>query len=121
MAHNLCVSNTFLYQTFILISLLRGRYLDHCMFAEAARREQVQRRASLIFTAAQLRWFPLNKRIVGHKLDPLFKMLRGLTPPYLIAALPLQRDAGCNLHRTGDGSLNVDLPINYSLFSTIRQ
>ena len=91
---------------------------DNCSVRESAALEQVQRRAALACTGAykhtrndlllsELGWLPLKERRADHKLCLLFKMLRGLSPPYLTAALPLQRDTGYNLRRTGDGSLPI--------------
>ena len=51
-----------------------------------------------------------QERRDNHKLCTLFEMSRGLTPPYLTAVLPIQRDTGYNLRRTGDGSM-----ANYTL------
>ena len=52
-------------------------------------------------------------------------MSRGLTPPYLTAVLPIQRDTGYNLRRTGDGSMpmircRLSCVRNSFLFSTMR-
>ena len=48
-------------------------------------------------------------------------MSRGLTPPYLTAILPIQRDTGYNLYRTGDGSMPIIRCVRNSfLFSRMR-
>ena len=52
-------------------------------------------------------------------------MSQGLIPPYLTAVLPIQRDTGYNLRRTGDGSMPIirsrwSCVRNLFLFSTMR-
>ena len=52
-------------------------------------------------------------------------MSRGLTPPNLTVVLPIQRDIGYNLRRTGDGSMPIircrlSCVRNSFLFSTMR-
>ena len=68
---------------------------------------------------------PLKERRDNHKLCTLFKMSRDLIPPYLTAVLPIQRDTGYNLRRTGDGSMPIiscrlSCMRNSFLFSTMR-
>ena len=74
---------------------------------------------------AELVWLPLKERRDNRKLCTLFKMSRGLTPPYLTAVLSIQRDTGYNLRRAGDGSMPIircrlSCVRNSFLFSTMR-
>ena len=74
---------------------------------------------------AELGWSPLKEWRDNHKLCTLFKMSRGLTPPYLTAVLPIQQDTGYNSHRTGDGSMPIircrsSCVRNLFLFSIMR-
>ena len=113
-----------LYKTMLLPILKYCDIIyDNCTVRESAALEQVQRRAALVCTGAykhtrtdlllaELGWFPLYERRDNHKLCTLFKMSRGLILPYLTAVLPIQRDTGYNLCRTGDGSMaNYTLPL----------
>ena len=109
---------------------------DNCTVRESAALEEVQWRAALVCTGAykhtrtdlllaELGWLPLKERRDNHKLCTLFKMSRCLTPPYLTAVLPVQRDTGYNLRRTGDGSMPIircrlSCVRNSILFSTMR-
>ena len=108
-----------LYKTMILPILEYCDIMyDNCTVRESAILEQVQRRAALVCTGAykhtrtdlllaELGWLPLKERRDNHKLCTLLKMSRGLTPPYLTAVLPIQRDTGYNLRKTGDGSMPI--------------
>ena len=126
-----------LYKTMILPILEYCDIIyDNCTVRESAALEQVQRRAALVCTSAyehtrtdlllaELGWLPLKERRDNHKLCTLFKMSRGLTPLYLTAVLPTQRDTGYNSRRTGDGSMPIircrlSCVRNSFLFSTMR-
>ena len=126
-----------LYKTMILPILEYCDIIyDNCTVRESAALEQVQPRAALACTGAykhtrtdlllaELGWLPFKERRDNHKLCTLFKMSRGLAPPYLNAVLPIQRDTGYNLRRTGDGSMPIircrlSCVRNLFLFSTMR-
>ena len=126
-----------LYKTMILSILEYCDIIyDNCTVRKSAALEQVQRRAALSCTGAykhtrtdlslaELGWLPLREQRDNHKLCTLLKMLRGLTPPYLTAVLPIQRDTGYNLPRTGNGSMPIihcrlSCVRNSFLFSTMR-
>jgi hypothetical protein len=109
-----------LYKSMIRPILEYGDIIfDGCSDTSAKRLENVQRQAGLTCTGAfrhtrhtslleELGWPPLSQRRKHHRLNVMFKLLRGMAPNYLLNLCPpLTRDRTTYNLRTGQ---NVTMP-----------
>ena len=86
---------------------------DNCTQYEKHELDKIQNEAARIVTGAtklvsiralyeEVKWDTLEERRRKHKLALFYKMVNGLSPPYLSSLIPLPRASSYNLRNTND-------------------